>query len=120
MGLALRRVYSKITPIRFCLVQAIRQSWTSSSFDWRWQVAPAQQKVLAARAWQLYQAKASTLRCADLDKDLSLLETHGVDTRALQPQLCACMSEPRGMRDVTELYQRLVAWGVSCTSKEGT
>jgi hypothetical protein len=102
------------------IAHTIRQSWTSSSFDWRWTVTPAQHKALAARAWQQFQAKAGTLRCADLDKDLSLLETHGVDTRALEPQLCRCVNEPRGMRDVTELYQRLVAWGVHCTSKEGT
>jgi hypothetical protein len=89
--------------------------------DWRWMVSPAQHQVLAERAWQLLQAKSTTMRCDDLDKELSLIEDHGVDTRALQPTLCKCVAEPKkyGMRDWTELYQRLVAWGASCVSKEG-
>jgi hypothetical protein len=94
----------------------------ANSHDWRWMVSPAQHQVLAERAWQLLQARAATVRCDDFDKELSLVEDHGVDTRALQPTLCRCVAEPQrgsGMRDLTELYQRLVAWGASCVSKEG-
>lgn len=61
------------------------------------------------------------MRCDDLDKELALLEGHGVDTRALEDTLCRCVATPtpNGMRDLTELYQRLVAWGASCVSKVG-
>ncbi|HEX5657199.1 MAG TPA: hypothetical protein VFX59_08385 [Polyangiales bacterium] len=101
------------------VAHTLHQSWTSSSYDWRWTVSPAQHKAFAARAWQLLQAKS--LRCDDWDKELSLLEVHGVDTRALESTLCRCASESKsnGMRDLTELYQRLVAWGASCARKEG-
>ncbi|MET0286538.1 MAG: hypothetical protein ABW352_18795 [Polyangiales bacterium] len=107
---------------RDTLTPTLRDTFTSTSqYDWRWLVTPAQHKVLAARAWQLWQPRASTLRCDDLDKPLTLLEKHGVDTRAQEQTLCKCVAEGRrdGMRDVTELYQRLVAWGASCTGKEG-
>jgi len=100
--------------------QLVRDTY-AGKHDWRWMVSPAQHQVLAERAWQLLQAKSTTMRCDDLDKELSLIEDHGVDTRALQPTLCKCVAEPKkyGMRDWTELYQRLVAWGASCVSKEG-
>ena len=106
---------------RDTVAYTVRQSWTSSSYDWRWTISPAQHKALAGRAWQLLQTHAAAMRCQDLDKELSLLEGHGVDTRGLESTLCRCVSEPRssGMRDVNELYQRLVAWGASCVSKEG-
>jgi hypothetical protein len=106
---------------RETISQTLRDSWSASSLDWRWTVSPAQHKVLAERAWPLLQAKVPAMRCDDLDKELSLLEEHGVDTRGLEPTLCRCVSEPRssGMRDLTELYQRLVAWGASCVSKGG-
>jgi hypothetical protein len=106
---------------RETLSPTLRDTFTSTSaYDWRWVVTPAQHKQLAARAWQLWQPRASSLRCDDLDKPLTLLEKHGVDTRAQEATLCKCVSEGRrdGMRDVTELYQRLVAWGASCTGKE--
>jgi hypothetical protein len=100
----------------------LRDTWTHNAYDWRWTVSPAQHRSLATRAFQLLQARAQTMRCDDLDEELSLLEGHGMDTRALEAQLCRCVSEPRtsGMRDLTELYQRLVAWGARCVSKEGT
>jgi hypothetical protein len=104
------------------IAHTVRDPWTSNSFAWRWTVTPGQHEALAARAWQLLQAKSGAMRCDDLDKELSLLETHGVDTRALESRLCRCVSEPRssGMRDLTELYQRLVTWAASCVAKEGT
>ncbi len=106
------------TQARDTTSQTLRDSFSSGSYDWRWTVSPAQHKALTARAWQQLQAKANTMRCDDLGKELSLLENHGADTRAIEPTLCRCVSEPRrdGMRDFTELYQRLVAWGASCVS----
>ncbi len=99
----------------------VRKPWTSRSYDWVWKVSPAQHDALAMRAWQLFQLQASSLRCDDLDRELRLLDTHGVDTRALESRLCGCVSEPRsdGMRNYTELYERVVAWGASCVAKEG-
>jgi hypothetical protein len=107
---------------RDTVTHTLRDTWTRNSYDWRWTVTPAQHRALAARAWPLLQGKVGAMRCDDLDKELSLLEDHGVDTRAVEPTLCRCVSEPRssGMRDLTELYLRLVAWGASCVSKEGT
>jgi hypothetical protein len=104
---------------RETIAQTLRDTWTNNSFDWRWTVSPAQHKVLAARAWKLFEAKASDMRCDDLDKELGMLEEHGVDTHPIESTLCRCVSGPRnsGMRDIDELYQRLVAWGASCVSK---
>jgi hypothetical protein len=100
----------------------IRESMLSSNeYDWRWTVTPAQHEALVVRAWKLLQGKLGTLRCADLDKELDRIENHGVDTRAVESALCRCVAEPRsdGMRDRTELYQRLTAWGASCVGKGG-
>jgi len=103
-------------------VQTLRDTYSSGPLDWRWNVAPVVHKDLAARAYRLLQARLIAMRCDDLDKELALLESHGVDTRALEAALCQCVASPKqsGMRDLTELYQRLVAWGASCVSKVGT
>jgi hypothetical protein len=98
----------------------VRDTYASGPQDFRWTVTPAEHKNLAARAFRLLQAQVATVRCSDLEKELTLVELHGVDTRALEPVLCRCVStQPHsGMRDVTELYQRLVAWGAACVAKE--
>jgi hypothetical protein len=98
----------------------LRDTYASGPHDFRWTVTPAEHKNLAARAFRLLQAQVTTVRCTELEKELTLVERHGVDTRALEPVLCRCVStQPHsGMRDVTELYQRLVAWGASCVAKE--
>lgn len=103
------------------IVQTVRDTY-ASDHSWRWTVTPAEHKSLAARAFRLFQAKVSLVRCDSLGKELDLLESHGVDTRALEDTLCGCVSTQKGsgMRDVTELYQRLITWGASCTSKVGT
>lgn len=88
--------------------------------DWHWTVSPPEHLALVSRALGLLEASAGSLRCEELGKELDLLETHGADTRSLEPSLCRCVAEPRrdGMRGLTELYRRLVAWSASCV-KEG-
>jgi hypothetical protein len=118
-----RRWLEKLpTAGRDTTVQTVRNTFAGDTIAWRWTVAPAEHKALAARAFRLFEAKTSSMRCEDLDKELGLLESHGVDTRALEDTLCRCVSAQKtnGMRDLTKLYQRLVAWSASCTSKVGT
>jgi len=107
---------------RDTITYTLRESAASDYHAWRWSVAPAQHRELSGRAWRLLQIKAGALRCDDLDTELSLLENHGVDTRALEATLCRCVSEPRrdGMRDLTKLYHRLVTWNAGCVKLEGT
>ncbi|MFM2418772.1 MAG: hypothetical protein RL385_3495, partial [Pseudomonadota bacterium] len=77
---------------------------------------------LAERAYRLLQVQAPGMRCDALEKELALLESHGVDTHSLEGALCSCVSRPSasGMRDITALYQRLVTWGAACVGKVGT
>lgn len=129
----LRQWLEKLPAVgRDTITYTLRNSWTFDSHEWRWAVTPAQHKALAERAWRLLEARVGALRCDDLDKELSLLESHGVDSRALEATLCRCVSEPvslsarapegtlrhDGMRDLTELYQRLVVWNASCVAVE--
>jgi hypothetical protein len=118
-----RRWLEKLpTAGRESTVQTLRDTYSSGPYDWRWTVAPSLHVELAARAYRLLQPKVSSMRCDTLDKELALLESHGVDTHSLEDALCSCVSRPSssGMRDMTELYQRLVTWGAACVGKVGT
>jgi hypothetical protein len=118
-----RRWLEKLPTVgRETTVQTLHDTYSNGPYDWRWTVTPALHKELATRAFRLLQPQVPSMRCDALDKELALLENHGVDTHSLEEALCRCVGTPNpsGMRDLTALYQRLVTWGAVCVGTVGT
>jgi hypothetical protein len=72
-------------------VQTLRDTYSSGPHDWRWTVAPALHKELAARAFRLLQPQVPGMRCDTLDTEPALLESHGVDTPLFEDALRRCV-----------------------------